>query len=277
MALFSRNKIGLALGGGGARGIAHIGVIKVLEKYKIPIDYIAGTSAGALIGGMYAANKDIKKIEKLAREASYKDFIRAFSDPSLTSGLVKGNKFIEFIENKIGKIKIEETKIPFHAVAADIINGQPVIISKGSLAESIRASSSVPGIFQPFKKGKRFLVDGGLVHPVPVQIARKMGASKIIAVNLNWKHFPPKDKNKDDDKIPITSILYSAFDVMSYYLAKYNIKKADIIIEPKVPDIPMFKLFGEKQLIKIGEKAALEVIDDIKWIAKKRFFGFPVS
>lgn len=277
MALFSRNKIGLALGGGGARGIAHIGVIKVLEKYKIPIDFIAGTSAGALIGGMYAATKNIKKIEKLAHEVSYKDFIRAFSDPSLASGLIKGNKVIEYIEKLIGKIKVEETKIPFHAVAADIISGQPVIIRKGSLAESIRASCSMPGIFQPFKKGKKFLVDGGFVHPVPVQTARRMGASKVIAVNLSWKHFPPKDKNKDDDKIPITSILYSAFDVMSYYLAKYDIKKADIVIEPKVPNVPMFKFFGEGKLIKIGEKAALEVINDIEWMAKERFFGIPIS
>ncbi|MBN2015273.1 patatin-like phospholipase family protein [Candidatus Dojkabacteria bacterium] len=277
MKLFGRSKIGLALGGGGARGLAHLGVIKVLERNKIPIDFIAGTSAGALIGGMYAAKKNVRELEELAQNVSYKDYLRAFSDPSLVSGLFKGGKAINFIKEQVGKINVEDTKIPFRAVAADVVTGETVYIDTGNLAEAIRTSCSVPGVFSPFKKRKRFLIDGGVVEQVPVKAVKDMGAQRVIAVSLNWKHFPPKDKEGKDDKLPVSSIVSAALDIMGYNIAKYNIKEAEIVIEPRVPDVPMFKFLGETRIIEIGEKAAVDKIEEIKWMIKKTILGIPYS
>jgi NTE family protein len=161
-------KIGLALGCGGARGLAHIGVIKTLVKNNIPIDYIAGSSIGALIGSLYAATLDILQVEKWFLELTYKDLIKVLLDPSLHSGLIKGEKFINFLQSKIGVRKIEELKIPFRAVATDLFTGKAVVFKKGDLGLAIRSSCAVPFLFSPVISGDKCLVDGGISMPVPV-------------------------------------------------------------------------------------------------------------
>lgn len=277
MRIIGRPKIGLALGGGGARGLAHIGVIKVLEKHKIPIDYIAGTSAGSLIGGIYAAKGDIKQIEEIAETLTYKDFIQTFSDISLRSGLLRGNKARDFIEKYVGEITFKNLKISFNAVTTDLISGETFALKRGDVATAIRASCSIPGIFPPIKRGKKLLIDGGATEQVPVKTVKKMGADRIIAVNLNSKHFLPKIKDKKTGKISAISTLSSTMNIMIYHVAQRSIKGAHIVINPDVPDIPITKFVNGSEYIKIGEKACENLIDEIKWMSKKSFLFLPVS
>jgi len=277
MKIIGKPKIGLALGGGGARGLAHIGVIKVLEREKIPIDYIAGTSAGALIGGIYAATKNIKKIEEISQKLNYRDFIRTFSDITLKSGLVKGRNAIKFIEKYTGKITFEQMKIPFRAVTTDLVTGKTYMLYKGNVAKAIRTSCSIPGLFKPLKYGNKILIDGGVTEQVPVKSVKMMGAEKTIAVNLNRKHFPPKFKDKSNGKISPIANLMSAINIMIYNVAKQNVKTADIILAPEIPDIPLTKFVNGAEYIKIGEKECEKHIDKIKWMSKRRFLLMPVS
>lgn len=277
MRIIGRPKIGLALSGGGSRGLSHIGVIKVLETNKIPIDFIAGTSAGSIIGGLYAATKNIKQVESIVRSLSYKDLLKVFADPSFDSGLIDGKRGIQFIEERFGNLKVENTKIPFAAVATDVVTGKTVPIRKGNLASAIRASCSLPGFFKPFKHGKNFLIDGAATEHVPVPTLKKMGAEKVIAVNLSHRHFPPKDKNPDDDKIPLISVINSAMDIMIHQISEQNIKDADIVIKPDVPNIPVLDLIKGKKYIRSGEEACLKHIKEIRWMSLRRFLSIPIS
>ncbi len=254
-----RKKIGLALGSGGLKGLAHIGVIKVLEKNNIPIDFIAGTSAGAIIGGIYASQGNISDAEKLAQQLSYQDLIRVFFDPRLHLGLVKGQKAIKFLEKYINDIKIEDLRIPFQAVTSDIQTGEIVVLDKGKLSMAIRASSSVPFIFEPIKYNGHYLIDGGASQPVPVKTVRKMGADIVIAVNLDTAFF-----SSSLQRFTIVSLLRNSVNLLRYHLAKENIKEADIVINPNIPDIAWTRITKGKKLISLGEKATEEIIPALK-------------
>lgn len=179
-----RPRIGLALGSGAAKGLAHIGVLKVLEREKVPIHFIAGTSAGALIGAVYASGIKAWQMEKIAVDIDRMEMARLF-DPVLPwSGLIDGKKIEGFVAQVFGDRLIEDLKIPFVAIAADILTGEEVIIAKGSVVKAVRASISIPGIFTPVEFNNRLLVDGGVVDPVPTEVLRDMGMERIIAVNV---------------------------------------------------------------------------------------------
>ena len=177
-------KIGLALGSGGARGLAHIGVLRVLEREKIPVDLIVGSSMGSLIGGLYASGMNADTLEEIALNIRWQYTAKFFTPTISKAGLVDGNKIEKLLETFIGKIIFSKLKIPFVTVAANIENGKEVIIKTGKVSRAIRASCSIPGIFTPLKYGNRYLVDGGLVNPVPVDVARKNGADIVIGVNV---------------------------------------------------------------------------------------------
>ena len=177
-------KVGLALGSGAARGLAHIGVLKVLEENKIPIDFIAGTSMGALIGATYAAGLDIEQIEEIACNTDWKLTARLFLPTLPRSGFVEGKRIKDFLKALMGDSNIDTLKVPFAVVATDLLTGEEIVIHKGSLVEAVRASISIPVIFTPVRHQNRFLVDGGLVNPVPTSVAAKMGVDVIIAVNV---------------------------------------------------------------------------------------------
>lgn len=248
-------KIGLALGSGGLKGFAHIGVLKVLEENHIPIDYIAGTSAGAIIGGLYAMNSSILLAEKLAQQLDYQDLIKVFFDPRLHLGLVGGDNATQFLEQYIGNTKIEDLKIPFRAIASDIQTGQIVIFDKGKLSTALRASSSVPFIFTPVHYRGHYLIDGGASQPVPAETVKKMGADIVIAVNLDDSYFA-----ESSAKITMTGLLKNSINLLHYQLSKENVKNADIVINPEVPDISWLRIKRAKQLIKKGEEATRKVI-----------------
>ena len=177
-------KIGLALGSGSARGWAHIGVIKAITEAGIHVDYVAGTSIGALVGAVYASGR-IDSFKDVVLQLDWKK-IASFLDVVFPkSGLIDGNKIAEFIRSHVGEKNIENLSLPFCAVSTDLATGNEVIIKDGDIIEAVRASISVPGIFTPVRKGDMALVDGGLVNPVPVNVVRKMGANLVIAVDLN--------------------------------------------------------------------------------------------
>lgn len=179
-----RKKIGLALGGGAARGLAHIGVLEVLQKEGIPIDMVAGTSAGAIVGALYAHGKDVDQIKSLAQEFGSRKLAH-FVDPYLPkSGFIRGKKIQDLLVSYIGSIRFSDLRIPFACVATDIETGEEVVIDQGSVPEAVRASISIPGIFAVARWRGRYLVDGGVVNPVPVNVLKRMGASFIIAVNV---------------------------------------------------------------------------------------------
>jgi NTE family protein len=202
---FKKKKVGLVLGSGGAKGLSHIGVIKFLEEMNVKIDFITGSSIGSLIGGAFASGLSIKEIEDIALETDLTSTAKLFSPGFGKSGLVTGTKVQEFLTSKLGEKEIENLEIPFTAVATDIITGQEIHFSKGYLVEAIRASISIPVIFQPVIWNNIVLVDGGLVNPVPIDVARKMGADHIIAVNvLSSKNMPDiKREKKRPNKIDL--------------------------------------------------------------------------
>ena len=246
-----RPKIGLALGSGGPKGLSHIGIIKVLEENSIPIDFIAGSSIGSVIGGFYATTKDIKKIEEIALSNNWRQTLSLFFDPSLRQGFVSGMKIKNFIENIIGKIHFKNLKIPFSVVATDIKTGEAVVIDKGEVALAIRASGSIPLIFKPVKLGSRLLVDGGLSLPVPVSVVKKMGADLVVAVNLDADYFA----NNEDRSFGFYKVANSSIKLLRYHLASLNIKDADIVINPKIGTVGWNKFINSKNVILMGEKA----------------------
>ncbi|MCP4403375.1 MAG: patatin family protein [bacterium] len=179
----TRKKVGLALGSGSARGFSHIGVIRVLEAEGIPIDCIAGTSIGAIVGAVYASGM-LPKGEEFLKDFDWKD-MTALLDPLFpVSGLLGGKRIEKLLRSFLGNRHIEDFPLSFAAVAADVASGEEVVFTHGDAVKAIRASMSMPGIFAPVFLENRFLVDGGLVSPVPVEVARRLGADVVIAVNL---------------------------------------------------------------------------------------------
>ncbi|MEJ2200179.1 MAG: patatin-like phospholipase family protein [Desulfuromonadaceae bacterium] len=175
-------RIGLALGSGAARGLAHIGVLKVLEQANIPITCIAGTSIGALIGALYAAGVSVAQMEEVAHNVDWQR-LAGLIDPIIpTSGLLDGKKVAQFVAEMLPVQTFEELSLPFAVVTTDVETGEMLIIKRGPLCEALRAAISFPGIFTPVQFAGRFLVDGGLCNPVPVDIARDLGADRVIAV-----------------------------------------------------------------------------------------------
>ena len=225
-------KIGLALGAGGARGLAHVGVLKFLEKENIDIDIIAGTSMGSIIGGLYSAGIPLKYMEKIAEEIDW-DTLTDVTFPR--KGLIKGNKILKFFEILTQNKTFSELNIPFSAIACDIEKGEQVVINKGSVAKAIRSSIAIPGIFVPYRHQEKMLVDGAVLDRVPVSTVRKMGADIIIAVDIKVKEV----NNKIDN---IFDVLFNTFDIMQYEFQKLKETGADITINPKLDNIDSLDL-----------------------------------
>ncbi len=258
-------KIGLALGSGGPRGLAHIGVIKVLEENNIPIDFIAGSSIGAMIGGFYAAGLDIKEIEKIALSVSWRKVFSTLFEPSFKKGLIGGEKVKTFIESHINGKNFEDCRIPFVAVATDLKTGEVVPLNKGEMAQAIRASASIPLVFKPVEIGNRILADGGLSAPVPAEIARSMGADIVIAINL--------DKYSHDEtwKPGWSDIANDSLNILRYHLALSNVSNADIVINMNVGKNDYWYQFvhGQDKIL-AGEKATKEIIPKLQEIIHQK-------
>ena len=260
-----QRKVGLALSGGAARGLAHIGVLEVLEKENIPIDMIAGTSTGALVGALFAQGKTASEIKKLALDLSRK---RLFSLVDLTlphSGFIQGKKIRELLEHTIGSnTQFDDLKIPLACVATDIESGEEVVINHGSVLEGVRASISIPVIFTVVKKEGRYLVDGGLTDPVPVDILREMGADYVIAVNV-IPDVKARTKRAKEVKEPnIVNVIFQSLYISTYSVVKASLEEADIAIEPQVVAITYSDFHRAEECIAKGAIAARQSIPEIK-------------
>jgi len=282
-------RIGLALGGGGARGLAHIGVLKVFEKEHIPVDILVGTSIGALVGGAFAAGMSPVDIEKRVEEyLSSPEFqssaIKAFEEAHeregeeglaqkiqnyfrnrfymvqamLKPGILSNEDFKDTIDYFIPDIQIEDTQIPFRAVATDLVSGEQIVFSNGSLRQAVVASCAVPGAVEPLKEGDMLLSDGGIICLVPISIARREGADIVVAVGVD------RDICSGEALNNVIDIYIRASEIMSHELQDYELMDADILIEPEVGNLHWSSFSQAIYLIQEGERAATEKLSLIR-------------
>jgi NTE family protein len=255
-------KVGLALGSGAARGFAHIGVIKVLEKYGIKIEYISGSSIGALIGGIYAMTKDISYVEDLALNMNWPEMIK-MADPAFGSGVIAGDKVEKYIRTCVKHKKFSDTQIPFTAVATDLRSGERVVFREGDLGKAIRASISMPFVFHATKHGDQILCDGVLSNPIPAALVREMGAEYVIAIDLDSQYFK---QNRKDTGENLGETGYDIVMLLSVHLSRENMKDADFVLSPHVGDIHWSSFFSKEKTVEIirrGEAAMEEAMPKI--------------
>lgn len=235
--------LGLALGSGGARGWAHIGVIKALTEAEIPINYVAGTSIGAFVGGAYVAGR-IRELESFVRQLDWKMVLSYFDLVFPNQGLLDGNKIYDLLYSQIQDLKIEDAPIPFCCVATDLISGQELRLRSGLVADAIRASISMPGVFTPFKQNSTYLGDGGIVNPVPVNVVREMGADVILAVNLNHNYGTEIPVEMAEPDEPDNSDLIAAMGEQYNLLTQKVAAKLEQWLPQENSDLNIFDIIG---------------------------------
>ncbi|MHB1299746.1 MAG: patatin-like phospholipase family protein [Burkholderiales bacterium] len=247
-------RIALVLGGGAARGFAHIGVIKALEAQGIHPDIVVGTSAGAVVGALYAAGYSGFSLQKIALrmdESSVGDWTLS------ERGFIKGESLQNFVNREVNSRPLEKLGKPFAAVATDLQSGEMVAFRTGNTGMAVRASSSVPGIFQPVRINGRDYVDGGLVSPVPVRVAKAMGANIVIAVDISSR---PKYAKIGD----AMDILLQTFTIMEQSITRFEIDEADVVIQPAIGNMDSTDFEDRHLAIMEGEKAALAAVPLIR-------------
>jgi NTE family protein len=291
-------RIGLALGGGGARGLAHIGVLRVFEKEAIPIDLIVGTSVGSLVGGAYASGMGpdelvIKADEYVNSPEFQSSAIKGFEaanargEPGLTQkiqsylrnryyvvqamfkpGILSNDEFQETINYFIPDVNIEDMRVPFRAVATDLVSGEHIIFSEGSLRQAVMASCAVPGAIEPLKEGEWLLSDGGIINNIPVSVAREEGADVVIAVVVDRGISSEELRN-------VVDIYHRVSEIMGEKLKGYELANADVVILPDVGESHWSDFSQGMDMIEEGEKAARDKLDDVRKAIPgiKKWFG----
>jgi NTE family protein len=283
-------RLGLALGGGGARGLAHIGVLRVLDKASIPIDLVVGTSAGALVGGAYASGISPDELERRADEylnspQFQSSAIRAFEKAQASAemglkrkiqkylknrylvvqamfkpGILSNEEFQETINYFIPDIQIEDMPIPFRAVATDLVSGEQIVFSKGPLQQAVWASCAVPGAIAPLKEGEWLLSDGGIISLIPSSVAREEGADVVVAVAVDRGISPREDLRT------VVDIYHRVSEIMGEKLKVYELAAADVVILPDVGNLHWSSFSQAMNLIKEGEKAAQKRLENVRRI-----------
>lgn len=249
-------RIALVLGGGGARGFAHVGVLRALEQEKIQVDLIVGTSVGSLIGALYAAEPNTFELEWKAFKLEKED-IFDFSILSAARGAVKGEAIKRFLKENFPDPEISHFEIPFIAIATDINTGQRIEIRNGSVVDAVRASTAIPGIFTPAKIADRVCVDGGVVANVAVDTARANGADIVIASNIG--------KNVVDYNVSdAVSVTLQAIEIMMGEMATYQLENADVVVSPAIGDVGTMDFSQKKRCMQAGIEATRAQVDNIK-------------
>lgn len=250
--------VSLALSAGGARGFAHIGVIKVLERYQIPVTGIAGTSMGGLIGALYCTGFTGLMMEELVRGIRRSHWI----DFSLSKmGLVRGKKLEGLLSLLTRGRRFEDCRPPLQVVAVDIERGQEVLIRTGSVAEGVRATISIPGIFSPVRRDGRILVDGGILNRVPVDVARSVPNSVVVAVDVGVEISPSVHS--------VFDVLFQTFDIMAQELRRYQTVEADVVIEPNLSRSRDTVFSHVDECIRAGEEACIRKLPNILALLNK--------
>jgi len=253
----SRPSIALALSGGAARGIAHVGVLRALTENKIPIDFVAGTSAGSLVGGALASGMSIDEIEALGRGLRWRDIGRVTMS---RLGFQSNERLEQFVRERLPTCRFEDLPIPFAAVATDLKTGAAVVMrDKGDVAFAIRASCAIPGWYVPvIDSDGRQLVDGGLVAVVPCNVARSLGADLVIAVDVNFEGATFLGSSNS-----IISVVLQSMLVVQRTATRYQLASADFVIKPKVGHIRWDEMGRADELIKAGYEAGMESAPEI--------------
>ena len=247
-------RIGLALGGGAARGFAHIGVIQVLEESGIRPDFVVGTSAGSLVAALYASGKNGAELGALADSMDE----TAFTDWSFPGrGLIRGEALAKYVRERTGGRSIEQMKIPLGIVATDLDSGQAILFQRGDTGAAVRASSAVPAVFQPVRIGTREYVDGGLVAPVPVRFARQMGAEFVIAVDIS----APPEGNPTGDAM---RMLLQTFAIMGRSINSFELRDADMVLRPRLVGFASADFSNRKRSIQAGREAMLLQLGELR-------------
>jgi NTE family protein len=250
----SPRKVALVLGGGGSRGYGHIGVIRALEKAGLRPDLIVGSSAGALVGALYAAGFGAAQLERVGA-GLVRNTLRDWIFPKL--GLFGGEAIARFVRKNLGERDVTSLPTRFAAVATDLLTGNAVVIDRGELGVAVQASASVPGFLEPVQRDGRRLVDGCLTSPVPVSAARQLGATSVIAVDVT---LPPADAEVRDPY----DALYQGFSILTHRLAASESAGADVVVAPKLQKHRQLSLQTVKGLLEAGEHAAQAAMPAIR-------------
>ncbi|MGQ0644306.1 MAG: patatin-like phospholipase family protein [Elusimicrobiota bacterium] len=264
-----RPRVALVLGGGGARGLAHIGVLKVLEREGVPVDIVVGTSVGALVGALYAAGIPVADIERMGRDIGW-DQLTDLSTARLvkllvTEEMLSTQRMEDYLKGRIGDKQFADLEKAFACVAADLKTGEQIVLKEGSVALAARASATMPGLFRPVPYRHRFLVDGGIVNNIPTDVAQWMGADIILCVAA------PADfalYNVSNVVTTLTQALYIQGEV----IGQERLAKADVVVRPAVGDVTAMQLWRSKECIEAGAAAARSSLPDIRRVLAKKFF-----
>jgi len=249
-------KVGLALGGGAARGFAHVGVVQVLEEAGIKADLVVGTSAGSLVAALYASGRTPAQLQQVAEtmeEAAFTDWTL----PIFSRGMLRGEALGRYVNTQVQSKLIEQMPIPLGIVATDLATGQGVLFQRGDTGTAVRASSAVPALFVPVKIGTHEFVDGGLVSPVPVRYARQMGAEVVIAVDIS----SAPEGNPSNDTL---QILLQTFAIMGKSINSYELRDADIVVRPALAGVGGADFSARRRAIEAGRAAMQRLLPQLK-------------
>ena len=253
--------VALVLGSGGARGYAHIGVIDILEKNGIKPDFIVGTSAGSIVGSIYASGKTAEQLKQVALDMKVAD-VREISIG--LKGFFDGKKVEDYVNKQVDQTSLEKMKIPMYVVATELKHGKKVVFNYGNTGQAVRASVSIPSMFTPTMIAGTEYVDGGLVSPVPVDVARELGADIVIAVDILAQPIYTETSN-------VWGLFNQNINIMQNKLASEELKNADIVIQPDLREkAHIFDVQGRQDTIQVGEEAAMQRITDIKTVLNKK-------
>lgn len=245
------SRIGLCLGGGGARGFAHIGALKALDEQGFKFDMIAGTSVGSLVGGLYAAGLSAAEIEQLGESINLKE---------IKSGLTPTDplKIGAVVRSAVGNVRIEDLKTPFFAVAVDLVEAKQVVLDRGLLYEAVSASCAVPIFFRPLVKGNLHLVDGGLLNNIPADLLRMTGADKVVTIDIN------PTRGGGGSGLGLLDVAKATFSIMTAAASDTGLINSDVIIAPDMSAFKATSKEGHTEMISIGYNAASEKIEEIR-------------
>ena len=249
-------KLGLALGGGAARGFAHIGVLQVLEEEGIKPALVVGTSAGSVVASFYASGKSGAQLQWLADTMDESQFTD-WANPLTGRGLLRGEALGKYVNSQLNGMKIEDMKLPLGIVATDLRTGDGILFRRGDVATAVRASSAVPSVFEPVRIAGKDYVDGGLVSPVPVRYARQMGADVVLAVDISSR---PEDAKTSD----VLKVLLQTFSIMGKSISQLELPQADVVVRPTLPDVGSAEFSARKKSIEAGRAAMKQALPQLK-------------
>lgn len=251
-------RVAVVLGGGAARGFAHVGVLRVLEDERIPIELVVGTSVGSLVGALYADGYNARELEALSRDLDRDDFFDFSLGPLLFgTGLASGERLERWMRKHLRHLDVEQLALPYAAVATDLDDGSAVVLDRGDIARAVRASSAIPGVFEPVAMGGKLLVDGGVVANLPVRVARALGADVVVAVDVT-------ELSGKAEPSSFVEVVMRAVTILTHEGVQESARAADVLVAPAVGDVSLLDFAAKDRAIAAGAAAAREKLPRIR-------------